>query len=110
MVLNKEQILNAKDHVFEDIDVPEWGGSVRVRSLTAQEREEFEAEMSKSSVCIRAHLIARTLIDDDGNRIFETKDIVDLGKKNAVVMSKLFDASSRISGLRKQDIDDLEKK
>ena len=45
MLLNKEQILNADDLTFEDVEVPEWGGTVRIRCLESTERDEFEQSL-----------------------------------------------------------------
>ena len=43
MLLNKEQIRQAADIQTQDIEVPEWGGTVRLKSLTGAERDRFEA-------------------------------------------------------------------
>jgi len=50
MTLNKEQILRADDLKTEEVDVPEWGGSVRVRVLTGTERDAFESSIYDSCV------------------------------------------------------------
>ena len=44
-LLSKAAILAADDLPTIDIAVPEWGGSVRIRALTAGQREELEAEI-----------------------------------------------------------------
>ena len=44
-LLSKTAILCANDLQTEDVDVPEWGGVVRVRSFTGRERDAFEASM-----------------------------------------------------------------
>ena len=38
-LLSKSAILCANDLQTEDVDVPEWGGTVRVRSFTGRERD-----------------------------------------------------------------------
>ena len=42
-ILTRDQILQANDLVTETVEVPEWGGSVFVKSLTGVERDQFEA-------------------------------------------------------------------
>ena len=42
-LLSKTAILAENDLKSEDIEVPEWGGAVRVRSFTGRERDTFEA-------------------------------------------------------------------
>jgi hypothetical protein len=108
--LSKDAILKAEDLDTEDVEVPEWGGSVRVRGMTAAERDKFEQIMSGENVAnIRANLVARTVVDENGERLFTDADIGELGKKSAQALDRVFDASSRLSGLRSQDIDELEK-
>ena len=36
--LTAETILNAEDFRYEDVECPEWGGTVRVRSLSGGQR------------------------------------------------------------------------
>ena len=44
-LLSKTAILTANDLQTEDVEVPEWGGAVRVRSFTGRERDAFESSM-----------------------------------------------------------------
>jgi hypothetical protein len=46
-LLSKSAILCANDLQTEDVDVPEWGGAVRVRSFTGRELDAFEASISQ---------------------------------------------------------------
>jgi len=48
-LLSKTAILAANDLKSEDIEVPEWGGAVRVRSFTGRERDAFEASMVRGA-------------------------------------------------------------
>ena len=41
-MLTKDQILKSDDLPSEEVSVPEWGGSVMVRSMTGYERDQFE--------------------------------------------------------------------
>ena len=117
MLLTKEQILAAEDLPTEDVDVPEWGGAVRVRGLTGAERDALEVEMvSRSgrnvSVNIqnfRAKLVARTVIDEKGVLLFSTVDIGHLGEKSAAALQRVFDVSQRLSGLSSADVEELAK-
>ena len=42
--LDRETILTAKDLTTEKVDIPEWGGYVFVKEMTAAERAEWEYE------------------------------------------------------------------
>ena len=37
-ILTKDDILSAKDLVVREIEIPEWGGTVRVSQITAAQR------------------------------------------------------------------------
>ena len=114
--LSRDQILEASDADFEDVAVPEWGGTVRVRSLSGTERDQFESSLlvkrgkqrDVSLVNARAKLVALVCVDDMGNRLFTDSDVVALGKKNAAALSRVYDVATRLSGLSDEDVDELE--
>ena len=41
--LSRDTILQREDIKTEDVEVPEWGGTVRVRGMSGVERDAFEA-------------------------------------------------------------------
>lgn len=115
-LLTKDQILSASDMPTRDVEVPEWGGTVRVRSLTAAERDEFEASVAqagpdgKSNLKnVRARLCMRALVDDAGSQMFSQGDIALLGRKSAKALDRVFDAARELSGMRKEDVEGLAK-
>lgn len=97
-LLTRDQILKAQDLPSEDVPVPEWGGTVRVRALTGAERDAFEqsiveqrgrsARMNLQN--LRAKLVALTVVDEEGNRIFSDSDAKLLGKKSALALNRVF--------------------
>ena len=42
MALSKDAILAAKDTDVHEVDVPEWGGSILLRSMTGAQRNNYE--------------------------------------------------------------------
>ena len=117
MLLSRDAILEAKDLQHEDVYVEEWGGAVRVRSLTGTERDAFEASVveqrgknTKMNLRnIRAKLVALTVVDDEGNRLFSDADAKLLGQKSASALDKIFEVAQRLSGLRDEDVEELAK-
>lgn len=115
--LSREQILQAQDLGHEDVEVPEWGGTVRIKALTAGERDLYEAlvfldpkgDPVKRREDVRAKLIAFAAVDVDGNRLFTEADIAALSKKSGRALDRLFEAASRLSGLGPEDVKALEK-
>lgn len=116
-ILAREDILGATDLVCEMVSVPEWGGCVIVKTLTAQGRDEFEqavfgADQDKSIRMrnIRARTLSLCLVDDQGQRLFTEADIVALGEKSAKAMDRAFSVCQRLNALTEADIEELLKK
>lgn len=117
MLLSKESILAAQDIATKDVEVPEWGGSVRVRALTGTERDAFEQETVKRKGKdvetnlrnIRARLVVLAVVDDTGARMFGYKDIEALGNKSAKALDRLFSVAMELSGISDADVDELAK-
>lgn len=106
MALNKDQILGASDFSFVEIAVPEWGGEVRLRGLSAAERDQFEASLgvSQDLTNMRARLVVNCLVDEDGKKLFKQSDADALGKKNATVVNRLFEEVRVLSGMTDADL------
>jgi len=112
-LLNKDAILAAEDKKFEDVDVPEWGGSVRVRMMSASERDQWENETygtgKVNTVDFRARFVALCAIDEAGNLLFTPDDVDALGAKSAAAVQRVFNAAQKLNALSAKDIQDLEK-
>jgi len=106
MALSRDQILGAVDFNFVEVDVPEWGGSVRLRGLSAAERDDFEASLgvSQDLVNMRARLVVNCLVDENNEKLFKASEAKELGKKNGQVINKLFDEVRKLSGMADEDL------
>lgn len=115
MLLSKDQILQAQDTPYEDVNVPEWGGAVRIGTMTGEGRDRYEQsifDMKKKGVTldnIRAKLIAASAIDESGNLMFSEEDIQALGKKSAKALDRLFAVAQRLNGVTDADVEELAK-
>src|SRR5262249_4971199 len=117
MRLTKDAILAAEDLVTEEVQVPEWGGTVLVRGLTGRERDEFEASMMvhRGGQMVadvrnsRAKLVAKCVVGDDGKRLFADEDAAALGEKSGAALARVFDVVARLSGLSEDDVKDRER-
>jgi hypothetical protein len=116
MFLSREDILGAQDLKTEDVEVPEWGGTVRVRSLTGAERDAYEAGIvqlrgdgSRTFTLqnARARLVSLAVCNENGERLFSDKDIAELGKKSAAALERVFDKARHLSGLSDDDVEEL---
>jgi hypothetical protein len=116
MPLSRDQILEAKDLETREVDCPEWGGSVLVKALSGRERDAWEASLvqmrGKQQVPqlgnIRAKLVARCVVDENGERLFTDADIKALGEKSAAALDRIFDVASEMSGISEKDIEEIE--
>jgi len=113
MSLTKDDILRADDLPREEVDVPEWGGAVFVRTMAGVERDAFEQSIADESgrnlTNLRARLAVLTVVDADGARIFADADADALGKKSAAGLSRIFDVAQRLNALTNSDVEELEK-
>ncbi len=106
-LLSAAQIEAADDRKHEDVHVPEWGGEVRVIGLSGTDRDAYEAEFvdakGKPAVQrlrnVRAKLLVKCLVDEEGNRLFADNQAKALGAKNGAVVDRLFDVARRLSGI-----------
>jgi hypothetical protein len=114
-LLTRDLIDGADDLPYEDVPVPEWGGTVRLRTLTGSERDEFEASVVSQNGTnrrvnlknVRARLVSLCLVDEEGNRLYTNTDVAKLGKKSAKVLDRLFDKAQKLSGLTDDDVEEL---
>jgi len=110
MNLTRDQILAASDRPIEAVDVPEWGGTVHVKTMSGSQRDRFEAEFTKDrGKDIRARLAAYALCDEAGNGLFSEADIKALGEKSTAALQRVFDVALRLNAVSTADIDELAK-
>ncbi len=117
-LLSKTAILTANDLQTEDVEVPEWGGAVRVRSFTGRERDAFEASMVRGDgkdrkvdlTNMRARLVGLTVIDETGQRLFTDEEVDLLGAKSGAALDRVFAVAQKLNGLSGADVEELSKK
>jgi hypothetical protein len=113
-LLTKDQILKQDDLKSEIIDVPEWGGEVRVCVMSGFARDRFEASITGKNggmnmQNIRAKLAAATVADEDGKLLFGEDDIIKLGNKSCAALDRIFAAAQRLNLITNADVEDLAK-
>ena len=121
-LLNFDDIVDSQDKEYQDVDVPEWGGTVRIATMSGEDRDRWELSMMQADdtsergfklnfdAYSRVRLVAMCLVDDNFNRIFVTKEQIErLSQKSGKVMDLLYDVAQRVNGITDEDIDDLEK-
>lgn len=115
--LTRNDILSATDCKTQIVEVPEWGGEVEVKAMSGQERDEWESAMFSldgkdikiNKDNIRAKLVAKTVVDENGKLMFSDADIAALGQKSSAALDRVYQVSQKLSALTPQDIDELAK-
>lgn len=102
-LLTKEQILAASDVKTEEVDVPEWGGTVRVAVMSGTARDQYESSLVNAEgkfiamENLRARFVSACLVDADNKLLFSSDDILALGKKSADALDRCFNVASRLN-------------
>lgn len=92
------------------VNVPEWGGSVTVRGMTAGERDRFEMIVAEGKRAnFRAWLAVFTVCDASGQRLFEDGDVSRLTAQPAAALDRISDAAIALSRFTKADVEEMEK-
>ncbi len=114
--LSREEILAAQDIETATVAVPEWGGSLRIKTMTGRERDAMEmanftaqrsTDLASNVANIRARLVARTAVDEAGHRLFSDEDVVALGEKSGAALDRAFGVANRLNKLAVADIKEL---
>lgn len=114
LVEDAAAILATEDMKFEIVSVPEWNMSVRIRSMSGEERDAFESSIAgdgkkMNTQNIRAKLVMLSIVNSKGERIFNKDQIEALGKKSAAALNRVYEASATLSAITKKDVEDLAK-
>lgn len=113
-LLGKNDILKADDRRYETLTVPEWGGEVRICSLSGAERDRWEASLAKIGkdgqpkpdlINMRARLVAIAIVDEEGRRVFSDSDVLALGGKSSRALQRVFEAASELSGIEEDAVE-----
>lgn len=112
-LLTRDQILQLEDRNSEIVQVPEWGGEVKVVALSGAQRDAYEMQMLKASDGgktldnLRARLVAASVVDEKGKPLFNANDIVALGNKSAAALDRIFTVAQRLSAFSDKDVDEV---
>lgn len=113
-MLKKSQILAAKDLRTVVVNIPEWGGDVLVRLLTAAEREEItsiwtqhvNADNATKSVLTSDAMLLRCTVDESGAQLFDDADLPALKKKSAIAINRIIDAALTMNKMNPGAVED----
>lgn len=115
--LTPAQVLEQPTLIIEVLDVPEWGGKIRLKHLSAKERDDFESSMVKmgkngrqqmNNENFRARLVQLAAVKDElGAPMFTRHDIKTLGSLPASGLQRVFNKINEMSAFSEDDLKDL---
>ena len=113
--LSREAILDAEDKRYDDVECPEWSGTVRIRSISGRQRDEYEQSLIQQNGRdrqmnlrnARAKLIVLCAVGGDSRPLFTAEDLRALSAKSAKPLDRLFTACQMLVGLSDDDVKSL---
>lgn len=117
MILSKSDILNANDREYTDMEIPEWGGSIRIYVMSLRERMVLEdlvgikdnktkskAESTSSQQEKIMYLLRICLKDGKGNNMFNENEISELLDKDSKVIYRIFEKCIEVNNLGSSNV------
>jgi hypothetical protein len=112
-ILGRDAILSSKDLKQEVVKVPEWGGEVIVRTLSAFERVRWEESLTEND---KTHpysglikMLSMCLVDEQGNQLFTDSDVEELGKKSIAPLLRIQSVALRLNKVDVKSLEELSK-
>jgi len=116
-LLGRDQILAVNDTAeVRRVEVPEWGGTVCVRMLSAGEWDEFEnslviiedGEKRKTNLAnYRARFAVLIISDEHGHPLFTAADIMALTKKSRAALDRVLEAGKQLNRVSESDEEEI---
>lgn len=118
--MGRDAILALQDLGTDEVFVEPWGTYVRVKSMSAGQRNKLATLMLTSSgrdfdvdlsqlPGVMANVVAWCVVDETGKRLFADSDVDSLNEKHGDALQTIFEAAMRVSGLGDTDAETVAK-
>ena len=116
MSLTRDEIFKSDDIKRECVNIPEWGGDVWVKGLTAQEQDAYDLsnyELDENGnhdftkpilKNVTAKMVVMIVCNDKGERIFKDDDADTLGRKSVKALNTIYKIAQRLNGTSKDAV------
>lgn len=113
--LDAQAILACDDRKIVPLDVPEWGGRVYLRTMSGTQRDQYDAhqiddgdrDIETRYRNVRSRLCVRCLCTAGGELLFTEDQAIDLGRKSAAALDRIFEACKKLNRLSDEDVVEL---
>lgn len=107
-MLSATEILEVQDLVVVEVDIPEWGGTVRLRPMSAEEAISYNDTVTKGDKRHGAvKLAALCLVKEDGTAMFTEEQAGLLQKKSLAGLMRIQRVALKINGLTEEAVKDV---
>ena len=113
--MNKDFIFGLNDHNTNEVSVPEWNCTVKVRSFSGADRARLLRFHNDSKTRpnmlgdFNSLVCVLSVVDDAGDLMFTEKDISALNAKNGAALDRIAKAALAFNGLAAEAVQDAEK-
>ncbi len=106
-LLTKAQIFACEDIRSKIVSVPEWGGDMKIRTLSIADQIEFEKSNKNKKHDSDAIFTMLTLccVNEEGNRMFDKQDLEALQSKSSAAILRVFKECLDLNSLNDGDLE-----
>lgn len=106
-LLTREQIFAVHDTPFEEVRVPQWGGTVRVKTMNVPEGLAFSELLNRPEFedHFREALVIACAVDDHDQPIFAAEDLPQMVKRNARAFTAVFNVAAKLNGFSAEAVE-----
>lgn len=101
-LLSAADILAKDDVEVVDVEVPEWGGTVRLQGLTGAEAAHFVDVIAKDKSGSAVKIVAMSCVDENGYKLFSEEQVERLKEKSLKALMRLQREAMRLNGLTEE--------
>ena len=101
--LDRATILAAADVNYEILDVPEWGGAVRLRTLTGDQAAEFMEMKEEDKREVMPKILSLAVVDANGDRVFTDSDLQAIMHKSMRPLMRVLKLVNKMNGFEKEE-------
>lgn len=98
-ILTRDAILAVDDRRFATVDVPEWGGAVRLASISAAKLLQYHEYAKSEDADHVAFMLSACIVNEKGEPQFTKDDLPRLAEKHPQVVIRLFREASSLNVL-----------
>lgn len=104
--LSKEDILKVDDMRYHCITIPEWGGDIRLKTMSLADQLAYE-EVRKDSKTedIIIQLVKTSCVDENGKQLFSDEEVKQLNIKSAEVICRIFQKCLDINAVESEKVE-----